>query len=184
MLLKSLSLLFVIFLPFYVSAEIIDENPEVQDHCQRISDKLASLSYKRCLSQKFEISDGRSVKGSPILIKSFYPTPNKNGLDTNETDKSTHKRILLIGGIHGNEYASVSIIFKWITILNQSYTGSYHWQIVPLLNPDGLLQKSSKRGNANGIDLDRNFPVNTGTDHNGDYQYSEEIFDGNQNHNG
>lgn len=30
------------------------------------------------------------------------------------------------------------------------------------MNPDGLLQDLSKRVNANGIDLDRNFSVDTG----------------------
>lgn len=162
MLLKSLSLILVILLPFYVSAETIAENPEVQDYCKRISDKLASLSHKRCLSHRFEIADGRSVKGAPILVKMF----------DSDNDNTTHKRILLIGGIHGDEYSSVSVVFKWITLLNQYYTGSYHWQIIPLLNPDGLLRKSSKRVNANGVDLDRNFP--SGTDHGEANQYWEE----------
>ena len=162
MLLKSLSLIFIILLPFYVSAETIKENPEIKDYCKRISDKLASLSHKRCLSHKFEIADGRSVKGAPILIKK---------IDFN-TDNTTHKRILLIGGIHGDEYSSVSVVFKWITLLDQYYTGSYQWQIVPLLNPDGLLRKSSKRVNANGVDLDRNFATNN--NHSKASQYWEE----------
>jgi len=162
MLLKALSLIFIMLLPFYVSAETIEENPEIQDYCKRISDKLASLSHKRCLLHKFEITDGRSVKEAPILIKRF----------DSDTGNTTHKRILLIGGIHGDEYSSVSVVFKWITLLEQYYTGSYHWQIVPLLNPDGLLQKSSKRVNANGVDLDRNFP--SGADHGEANQYWEE----------
>lgn len=174
MLLKSLSLLFVILLSFYVSAETIEENLQVQNHCKSISNKLASVSYKECLSHKFEIADGHSVKGSPILVKNFYTASNENGSDKNVTDETTQQRILLIGGIHGNEYSSISIIFKWITILNQYYSDSYHWQIVPLLNPDGLLQKLSKRVNANGIDLDRNFSVNADAGQNNASQYWEE----------
>ncbi len=160
MFLKSLSLLFVIFLPFYVNAVTIDENPQLENHCKGISSKLASVSYEECLSHKFGMADGHSVKGSPILVKKFYTALNENGSYKNVNDESTHKRILLIGGIHGNEYSSISIIFKWITILNQNHTDSYRWQIVPLLNPDGLLQKLSKRVNANGVDLDINFSVN------------------------
>ena len=162
MLLKSLSLFFVVLLPSYVSAEAIAEATEVQDQCKRISDRLASLSYMRCLSHKYELASGHSVKGSPILIKSFQ----------NEKDENRHPRILLIGGTHGNEYASISTIYKWITLLNQSHTDSYDWRIIPLLNPDGLMQKSSSRTNANGVDLDRNFPTNDG-DHNA-MQYWEE----------
>jgi len=162
MLLKSLSLFFVVLLPSYVSAEAIAEATEVQDQCKRISDRLASLSYMRCLSHKYELAGGHSVEGSPILIKSFQ----------NEKDENRHPRILLIGGTHGNEYASISTIYKWITLLNQSHTDSYDWRIIPLLNPDGLMQKSSSRTNANGVDLDRNFPTNDG-DHNA-MQYWEE----------
>jgi len=162
MLLKSLSLFFVVLLPSYVSAEAIAEATEVQDQCKRISDRLASLSYMRCLSHKYELAGGHSVEGSPILIKSFQ----------NEKDENRHPRILLIGGTHGNEYASISTIYKWITLLNQSHTDTYDWRIIPLLNPDGLMQKSSSRTNANGVDLDRNFPTNDG-DHNA-MQYWEE----------
>jgi hypothetical protein len=174
MLLQFLSLLFVIFLPFYVSAESIEENPQLQNHCKRISNKLASVSYEECLSHKFEMADGYSVKGSPILVKNYFTASNENGSYKNIKDETTNKRILLIGGIHGNEYSSISIIFKWITILNQYHTDSYHWQIVPLLNPDGLLQKLSKRVNANGIDLDRNFSVNADAGEDQDSQYGEE----------
>jgi len=115
MILKSLSLIFVILLPFNVIAETFEENPEVQDYCKRISDKLASLSHKRCLSYKFEIAYGRSVKGAPILVRVF----------DSDNDNTDHKRILLIGGIHGDEYSSVSVVLKWITLLDQYYTGSY-----------------------------------------------------------
>ena len=174
MLLQFLSLLFVIFLPFYVSAESIEENPQLQNHCKRISNKLASVSYEECLSHKFEMADGYSVKGSPILVKNYFTASNENGSYKNIKDETTNKRILLIGGIHGNEYSSISIIFKWITILNQYHTDSYHWQIVPLLNPDGLLQKLSKRVNANGIDLDRNFSVNADAGEDQDSQNGEE----------
>ena len=175
MLLKSLSLFFVMLLPSYVSAEAIAGVPEVQDQCKRISDRLASLSYERCLSHDYELTGSHSVEGSPILIKSFQ----------NEKDESRRPRILLIGGIHGNEYASISTVFKWITLLNLSHTDQYHWRIVPLLNPDGLMQKPSTRTNADEIDLDRNFPT-SGGDHNAMQYWKEntnqnpDYFPGNQ----
>jgi murein peptide amidase A len=129
-----------------------------------ISRKLASVRYKECLSHKFEIAESLSVKGYPIFVRNFYSASDENRPDIKTMNVSTHKRVLIIGGIHGNEYSSISIIFKWITILNQNTAGAYHWKIIPLLNPDGLLQKSSKRVNANGVDLDRNFSVETGAD--------------------
>ena len=37
----------------------------------------------------------------------------------------------------------------------------FHWRVVPVLNPDGLLRppRMSSRMNANGVDLNRNFPT-------------------------
>lgn len=174
MLLKYLSMFFVIFLSFYVSAENIEENLQLQNHCEMISNKLASVSYEECLSHKFEIADSYSVKGLPILVKDYFTASNKNVSYKNINDETTSKRILLIGGIHGNEYSSISIIFKWMTILSQHGTDSYHWLVVPLLNPDGLLQKLSKKVNANGVDLDRNFFVNVDAGHSEDSQNREE----------
>ena len=68
-------------------------------------------------------------------------------------------RVLLVGGIHGDEYSSVTIVFKWMAILNRYHSGLFHWRISPLMNPDGLLQRRSKRMNANGVDLNRNWPT-------------------------
>lgn len=152
MLLRISSLFFLLSFTCYANAESIEDISKIKNHCNKISRKLASVGYKECLSYNFEISEGHSVKGAPILVRKF----------TSGTDEKTHKRILLIGGIHGNEYSSVSVVFKWIGLLDQYYTGTHQWQIVPLLNPDGLLQKTSKKLNANAVDLDRNFPVSSG----------------------
>ena len=160
MFLIFLSLIFVLFIPSYVSAEIIEDNPTARGHCYKISSKLASVRYKERLSHKFEIAESLSVKGT-IFIRSYSAT-DEYSPDKNTTNDFTHRRILIIDGINGNEYASISIIFKWIAILNHNTAGTYHWKIIPLLNPDGLLQNLSKRVNANGIDLDRNFSVDTG----------------------
>ncbi|MBE0597401.1 MAG: succinylglutamate desuccinylase/aspartoacylase family protein, partial [Desulfuromonadales bacterium] len=65
--------------------------------------------------------------------------------------------ILILGGIHGDEYSSVSIVFKWMEILDRQHPGLYHWKVVPLLNPDGLLRPAPRRGNARNVDLNRNF---------------------------
>ncbi|MCP4204779.1 MAG: murein peptide amidase A, partial [bacterium] len=48
--------------------------------------------------------------------------------------------------------------FTWIETLTQHHSGLFHWRIVPVLNPDGLLQRPAQRMNANGVDLNRNFP--------------------------
>ncbi len=75
------------------------------------------------------------------------------------SDREPLGRVLLIGGTHADELTSISSVFKWLHKLNRYHTGMFHWQITPLLNPDGLLVNKSTRTNANGIDLNRNLPT-------------------------
>ena len=115
--------------------------------CKKISNKLASVSYTECLNLGLKPS-ALSEKRFPILLKEFAPIGSKQ----------PKGKVLLIGGIHGDEYSSVSVVFKWLTILQKYHSGLFHWQISPLVNPDGLLQRKSQRMNANQVDLNRNFP--------------------------
>jgi hypothetical protein len=67
-----------------------------------------------------------------------------------------------VGGIHGDELSSVSIAFKWIDLADHfpaDASRPVHWRFIPALNPDGLFAARSQRVNANGVDLNRNFPT-------------------------
>jgi hypothetical protein len=72
-------------------------------------------------------------------------------------------RVLVIGGIHGDEFSSVSVLIKWMKILDKNHSGLFHWRFVPTANPDGLLHHKSQRQNQNGVDLNRNFPTSDWT---------------------
>lgn len=65
--------------------------------------------------------------------------------------------ILIIGGVHGDEPEGVHLsesTLNWLQGLpNPSPT---HWALIPCLNPDGY--NSQSRSNANGVDLNRNYP--------------------------
>jgi protein MpaA len=61
-------------------------------------------------------------------------------------------RILVVGCIHGNEPAGIAVAQRLVRL---SPAGVDLW-IVPDLNPDGRL--AGTRGNAHGVDLNRNFP--------------------------
>jgi hypothetical protein len=121
----------------------------VDGECQRIAQKLASVDHGECMGLDLAVTRGESVQGAPILLREFAPLPQRR----------PRARVLLVGGIHGDEYSSVSIVFKWMKILDAHHSGMFHWRIVPLLNPDGLLRKEAWRMNANGVDLNRNFPM-------------------------
>ncbi|MBF0630254.1 MAG: succinylglutamate desuccinylase/aspartoacylase family protein [Magnetococcales bacterium] len=121
----------------------------MEQTCELIGNKLGSVSTADCLSHRLMLSGGVSVNGVPIMIKEYPPLPGRE----------SRARILLLGGIHGDEYSSISIVFRWMEILNKYHSGMFHWRLAPLVNPDGLLQKNAQRMNAHNVDLNRNFPT-------------------------
>ncbi|MEE8304793.1 MAG: M14 family murein peptide amidase A [Candidatus Tectomicrobia bacterium] len=139
----------ILLLPIVVIAQVNHNGATVSTDraCQMIARKLASVSLANCRHRNLQASGAYSVRGTPLLIKEYPPLP----------PRLPKARVLVIGGVHGDEYSSVSIMFKWLKILDKHHSGLFHWQMVPLLNPDGLLRKRSQRMNANGVDLNRNF---------------------------
>jgi hypothetical protein len=127
----------------------------VESECQRIGGKLGSVSIDDCRQLKLQVTGSFSNNDAPMLYKEYPPLPSRNPLG----------RVLLLGGVrgvhgvHGDEYSSVSIIFKWLKTLDEFHSGLFHWRVSPLVNPDGLLQDGSTRTNAKGVDINRNFPI-------------------------
>jgi protein MpaA len=82
---------------------------------------------------------GRSVEGRPIVA-----------FEVGDPDAT--RRELVVGCIHGDETAGIAIARR---LLHASPVGLDLW-VVPMLNPDGAA--AGTRGNAHGVDLNRNFP--------------------------
>jgi hypothetical protein len=93
-----------------------------------------------------------SAQGFPILRRQIAAA--KNG-----KDQKPPVRILLLGGIHGDELTASAIVFRWMQWMQTSPAQEFQWEVVPVANPDGLLAAKPKRVNANGVDLNRNFPT-------------------------
>jgi hypothetical protein len=139
---------FILLATLLSAQKVLATDQQVADVCQRIAGKLASVKYTECDSG-LVLTGAQSIKGTPILVKEYPPLDGR----------LPQARVLLVGGIHGDEYSSVSVVFKWMNKLNRYHSGLFHWKVVPLLNPDGLLQRKSQRMNASGVDLNRNFPT-------------------------
>lgn len=109
---------------------------------------LKGVSALLCQQSGLQASGALSVQGRPILLRDL---PAAQGI---------HKptRVLVIGGIHGDEPSATVLALHWIELAKQIPAQS-HWRFLPALNPDGLLAQKPTRTNARGVDLNRNFPT-------------------------
>lgn len=123
----------------------------IQQSCARIEARLASVLPEHCAIPALRSSAVSSVHGWPLLYADF---PNTQAPD----DHRAPARVLLFGGIHGDELSSVSVVFRFMAELAQRSQRAKYWRVIPALNPDGLLRHPATRVNANGVDLNRNFP--------------------------
>lgn len=122
----------------------------IDDFCQAFAKKLRTVTLKGCQALKLEAA-------------SFTTSNEKRALTYREVlpheDIAPKGRILFIGGVHGDEYAAISLSYLWLQTLTESKKqNDYHWLFLPLANPDGLFQNPATRTNANKVDLNRNFP--------------------------
>lgn len=110
--------------------------------------RLAALALSFCLlwplsetatgSERETI--GSSAQGRPIVA-------------TLSGDADARLRVLVVGCVHGNETAGIRVARRLIA--NRAPRDVALWAI-PSLNPDGVA--AGTRGNAHGVDLNRNFP--------------------------
>ncbi|MFN8215982.1 MAG: DUF2817 domain-containing protein [Solirubrobacterales bacterium] len=83
---------------------------------------------------------GHSVEGRPIVA-------------LHEEAPDAELRVLVVGCIHGNEAAGIAVARRLARQRAPSRTDLW---VVPTINPDGVA--ADTRGNAHGVDLNRNFP--------------------------
>lgn len=128
--------------------EMYKVTDEVIEDCfntlSKLPGKTNSKELRRACSQVLQFPTCESEKGRPIY---HYNKPAK---------KDDGLKILVLSLIHGDEFASGSVSRAWMERLNDLEPRS-HWRILPVTNPDGL--KLRHRPNANGVDINRNFPT-------------------------
>ncbi len=96
-----------------------------------------------------ELTGCTSVEGNRIFYFERQGDPKAKG-----NEKGSQK-ILSFSLIHGDEEESAAVSLAWIDRLN-TIAPRNSWRVVPILNPDGWAKKT--RTNANGVDVNRNFP--------------------------
>ncbi|WP_354004378.1 M14 family murein peptide amidase A [Ramlibacter pallidus] len=121
----------------------------VQGACDRFVGKLPNVTRALCEDARLSEGGAQSLRGTPIYLRDV-------GADTGKL------RVLVIGGIHGDELSSTAVALHWIRLAANERVDMpqpVHWRFLPLVNPDGMLARPPRRTNASGVDLNRNFPT-------------------------
>jgi protein MpaA len=121
---------------------------------------VAGRAAIKCSAPVKACTAGASVKGKSIKYTKFGDGPNTT---------------LLIGSIHGDEQAGALLLNRFCGYLkeNRNLLCYNTVIIVPIVNPDGFAKKT--RYNADGIDLNRNFPSDNrvNDEHSGSFALNE-----------
>jgi len=126
-------------------ADALTLSPTPLAFCQQLARRLPSVSQPACRAAHLSPSGARSVKGQALLQRDVVAP-------------QARLRVLVLGGIHGDELSSTALVLRWIGTAGET-PSNIHWRFVPLLNPDGMLRDKPTRTNAHGVDLNRNFPT-------------------------
>lgn len=142
------SLLLVLHAPVQAAGAAGAPSTELFSWCREVTRVIPQVKLNTCVSAELK-PWAKSVNGRDILLHDYTPP------------QPAVARVLVVGGIHGDELTSVSIVFRWIEQLRSTpgEAARYRWRVIPVLNPDGLLAKPPTRVNARGVDLNRNFPT-------------------------
>ncbi|MBI3284851.1 MAG: succinylglutamate desuccinylase/aspartoacylase family protein [Burkholderiales bacterium] len=119
------------------------------DWCPPLVARLPKISLAECRNSQLTPTGIHTPNGFPLLAREL-PADARHPNAT---------RVLLLGGIHGDEQSAAAIVFKWLEYMQQPGEREFEWKVAPVVNPDGLLAPTPRRVNAHGVDLNRNFPT-------------------------
>ncbi|KAJ6844974.1 carboxypeptidase SOL1 [Iris pallida] len=111
---------------------------------------------QRCANISRIYSIGKSVNGSPLLVIEISDKPGK---------EEAEPAFKFIGNVHGDEPVGRELLMLLANWLCSNYmkdslatmiVKNVHLHILPTMNPDGFALR--RRGNANNVDLNRDFP--------------------------
>ncbi|HWU42331.1 MAG TPA: DUF2817 domain-containing protein, partial [Bdellovibrio sp.] len=95
------------------------------------------------------------MQGNIFHQSSWAQTSLGTPIELYKKTHSSERSILFVGGVHGDEPEGVRLAMELRSWL-QKNENTHSWILIPCINPDGYSRK--QRTNANGVDLNRNFP--------------------------
>jgi murein peptide amidase A len=131
--------------------------------CDELVARLPNVSRVLCNAAGLQPSAARSVTGRTLWTRDIRGDSSTPAASLNRPMLNRPMlRVLVIGGIHGDELSSSAVALHWLRLADQSPVDmpqTVHWRFIPALNPDGLFSQPPRRVNAHGVDLNRNFPT-------------------------
>ncbi len=121
----------------------------VENICRQLATRINGYKPDQCRQAGLKPA-AASSQGHPLLLRDVPPAI---------AAARAPRRVLVLGGIHGDEFSAVVVAFQWIERLRGDRFQRFQWRFLPCVNPDGLLSQPAQRTNAHGVDLNRNFPT-------------------------
>ncbi|MBK25600.1 MAG: hypothetical protein CME70_16505 [Halobacteriovorax sp.] len=137
-----------------------ERREKVTEFCKKIEKRFTKYGWGKSKCMNYPWNFVRtSVKGDPLIWMTFG----------NETEKRKETTLILCG-VHGDEITPIKFCFDILDHMNSVAAGTEknHEKddlkdrlvlIAPIVNPDSFFKKWPTRTNANGIDVNRNFPT-------------------------
>ena len=156
--------LILICLLFHYSFQAVSSEPKAPSSNENLTENLKKTCVDQLSPYKsfFKKNDLNSSCTKALVLKncqSVNGTPIFHFDDLSQSKDKTKnkaKNILVISLIHGDETPAGSLGRYWVERLEKIQPRN-NWRIIPVMNPDGVALKT--RTNANGVDLNRNFPT-------------------------
>lgn len=142
----------------YVARE--ERKKKISDFCKKIDKKFKKYGWGRSKCENYPWNFVRtSVKSDPLIWMNF-------GDESAQRKETT----IIFCGVHGDEITPIKFCFDILDHLNEiaSNKNKKHTAdelknrlviVAPIVNPDSFFKKWPTRTNANGIDVNRNFPT-------------------------
>lgn len=137
-----------------------DRKKKISDFCKKIDKKFKKYGWSKSKCETYPWNFVRtSVKSDPLIWMNF-------GDESDERKETT----IILCGVHGDEITPIKFCFDILNHLNEiaSDHNKKHTAeelknrliiVAPIVNPDSFFKKWPTRTNANGVDVNRNFPT-------------------------
>lgn len=151
----------VVSLPPPQQKEIKQEQQKQIQPAPVINIRKELKNYTEALEKQCVKYGWTDIKPQEIPWEYYRTTKKKRPLIFAHFGDSAKNCVLFLGGVHGDELPTVYLMLKLAHYVkdNPQIFKDRCIVIAPVVNPDGFFAKVPMRVNANGIDLNRNFPT-------------------------